>query len=450
MTDEYDYFVIGGGSGGVRAARIAAGHGAKVAIAESNAFGGTCVNVGCVPKKLYVYASNFYDVSKTGKSYGWDIETKSFNWQTLLKNTQEETNRISSIYQSMLEKAGVKTFKGYATLKDKHTVLINDQKITAKRILIAVGGAPTHPDFEGAEYISTSDDMFVLETLPQKMVILGAGYIGVEFACIMQKLGVEVSLIYRGDQVLRGFDHDLREFITTHMSDLGIDVKLNTNIQKVEKIENILKVSTDNDEIIETDLVLAAIGRTPNTKNIGLQDLGIKTDQKGKVIVNENFESSIPNIYAVGDITEGEELTPTALAQGHILADRLFRKNGEHSANLDLVPKAVFSSPPIATVGMTEEEAKNAGHEISIFKSNFRSLFHVLTDKNERCFMKIIVDTDTDKVLGMHMAGKDSPEIMQGFAASLHTGITKSQLDQVIGIHPTSAEEFVTMREPAS
>ncbi len=445
---DYDYFVIGGGSGGVRSARIAAGHGAKVGLAEGRSLGGTCVNVGCVPKKLFVYASDYASYIKDAKGYGWEIPDANFDWKKLIENKDEEILRLNNIYQSMLEKAGVTLYQGFAHFKDANTVTINGKDITAERFLIAVGGTPRKPNFEGAEHVLTSDDMFHLDSLPKCMVVQGGGYIGVEFAHIMHKLGVHVTLVHRGDMLLRGFDDCLRQFISNEMSAANLDVKLNTNIEKIKKHEGQTHITLTSGEILTCDIMLSAIGRKPDTDQLKLAEINVERNKDGFVKTNHDFETSVPHIYAVGDITDNVALTPVAIAEGHILADRLFGKGAQRYANRDLIPKAVFSSPPLSTVGMTEQEAKESGHEVIIFRSNFKPLIHTLSKREERTIMKIVVDKNTDKVLGFHMGGKDAPEIMQGFAAALVSGITKSQLDQTIGIHPSSAEEFVTMRSP--
>lgn len=451
MTDhnfDYDYFVIGGGSGGVRSARIAASHGANVGLAEGRNLGGTCVNVGCVPKKLFVYAADYASHIKDAKGYGWDIEAKNFNWQKLIESKNAEISRLNTIYGNMLENNNVKIHNGFAHFKDKHTVIINEKEITAARFLIAVGGKPTKPNFEGHEYVLTSDDMFYLDELPESLAVQGGGYIGLEFAHIMNKLGVKVTLLHRGDKFLRGFDEDLRDFVMDEMKHSDIDIRLNVNVKKITDKNGQKIVTLDNDDVITCDAFLSAIGRTPDTAQLNLNNANIKCTPNGQIITNDNYETNVDHIYAVGDITDTMALTPVALAEGHILADRLFRKDGQHKANKELIASAVFTSPPLATVGLTEKEARDKGYDVQIFRSSFRPMIHVLSKRDERAMMKIVVDKKTDKVLGMHMGGKDAPEIMQGFAAALVAGITKAQLDQTIGIHPTSAEEFVTMREP--
>ena len=445
---DYDYFVIGGGSGGVRSARIAASHGVKVGLAESKSLGGTCVNVGCVPKKLFVYAADYAAHLKDAKGYGWDVPAATFHWQKLIENKNAEIERLNAIYEKMLGNAGVTIHKGFAHFVDKNTVSINGENITAEKFLIAVGGKPTRPNFEGSDHVITSDDMFYLDDLPQSLAVQGGGYIGLEFAHIMHKLGVKVTLIHRGDKFLRGFDEDLRTFVTDEMKNKDIDVRLNVNVEKITQNGPSKTVTLSDGTTVECDIFLGAIGRTPDTAQLNLDNIGVERTKSGHIITNDIFETSINHIHAVGDITDTVALTPVAIAEGHMLADRLYRKDGQHAANKDLIASAVFTSPPLATVGLTEQDAIDKGYEISIFRSNFKPMINTLSKNEERAMMKIIVDKKTDKVLGFHMGGKDSPEIMQGFAAALIAGITKSQLDQTIGIHPTSAEEFVTMRTP--
>jgi len=445
---DYDYFVIGGGSGGVRSARIAASHGAKVGLAEGRDLGGTCVNVGCVPKKLFVYAADFSNCSSDSAGYGWDIENKNFCWKTLVQNKTAEITRLNGIYGTMLEKAGVKVHKGFAHFKDNHTLIINDQEITADKILIAVGGKPWIPDFPGNDLVKTSDDMFELKTLPKTMVIQGGGYIAVEFANIMNKLGVDVTVIHRGEQILRGFDDDIRNFLAIEMSKQGIKLDLNDNIEKVEKTENGLTVQLTSGGHYECDMVLSATGRAPDTKRLGLNEIKVGVNDSGSIPINDQFQTNVDNIYAVGDITDNIALTPIAIAEGHILADRLFGKGDVRDADMKKVASAVFSSPSIATIGITELEAVKEGYDIDIFRTSFKPMIYTLTEKDERFMMKLVVDKKTDDVLGIHLCGKDAPEMMQGFAVALQAGAKKADFDRTIGIHPTSAEELVTMREP--
>ncbi len=447
---DYDYFVIGGGSGGVRSARIAAGHGAKVGLAEGRHYGGTCVNIGCVPKKLMAYASDYKLSFEEARGFGWRMDNLHFDWPTLITNKDKEINRLNSIYKSMLEKANVETFDENATFKDEHTLLVGDKEITADKILIATGGYPRTPDYPGAEHTVISDDLFYLKSLPEHVVIEGAGYIAVEFAHIFHGLGSEVTIIHRGDQVLRGFDHDIRDFINQEIEKQGVKVIFEANIVKVEEDNGKKTVFVDNDDKIDCDLVLSAIGRLPNSASLNLDNIGVNTKPDGQVIVNDDFQTSVDHVYAVGDVIDRMQLTPVALAEGHVLADRLFNDQADRAVSYQNIPTAVFSHPNIAAVGLTEEEAREKGHNLKIFKSDFKPLRHTLSESEERSLIKLIVDAKTDKILGAHMCGHDAPEIMQGIGIALNMGATKADFDRTIGIHPTSAEEFVTMREPVS
>ncbi len=446
---DYDYFVIGGGSGGVRSARIAAGHGAKVGLAEGKYLGGTCVNVGCVPKKLFAYASDYHAMFEDAKGYGWSAEKPTFDWHTLIQNKDNEINRLNGIYQNMLENSGVEVFKEFATFIDDHTLQVGDQKITADKILIAVGGEPRRPDYEGAEHAIVSDDAFYLETLPKSVVIEGAGYIAVEFAHIFHGMGVETTIIYRKNTILNGFDIDIREFLTAEMEKQGINILLETNITKIGDNNGQKIVQTDKNGEILCDLVFSAIGRVPNVEKLGLSKTDVQHKENGQIIVNDRYQTNIDHIYAVGDVTNRVNLTPVAIAEGHWLADHLFKQSeGRKIVGYNDIPTAVFSNPNIATVGLTEEQARKQGHEIDIYKSNFKPMRHTLSGRDERALMKLIVDKKTDRVLGVHMCGADSPEIMQGIGIAMQCGATKADFDRTIGIHPTSAEEFVTMRTP--
>ncbi len=447
---DFDYFVIGAGSGGVRSARIASGHGAKVGIAEGRHFGGTCVNIGCVPKKLLAYASDYGPAFEDAKGFGWTSEKPTFDWATLIANKDKEINRLNGIYQTMLRNAGVSVFEDYAKFIDAHTLQVGDKTIIADKILIAVGGQPRAPKYEGGENAIVSDDAFYLDKLPEHVVIQGGGYIGVEFAHIFHGLGAKVTLLHRGDQILRGFDSDIRHFLASEMEKQGINIKLETDIDKIANNNGKFTVfSTKNDEI-SCNLVFSAIGRVPNTHNLGLENVKIDQKDNHEIIVNGHYQTSIDNIFAVGDVTDSLDLTPVALAEGHVLADRLFNKQPDRQVGYDNIPTAVFSSPPIGTVGLAEHEAIDKGIEIEIYKSTFKPIRHTLSGRDEKTFMKLIVDKKTDKVIGVHMCGADSPEILQGIGIALKAGATKFDFDRTIGIHPTAAEEFVTMRTPSS
>lgn len=443
---QYDYFVIGAGSGGVRSARIAATHGAKVGIAEGRHYGGTCVNVGCVPKKLFSYASDYGPAFEDARGYGWNAENITFDWPTLVANKNKEISRLNGIYQNLLKNAGVTAYDGMASFKDDHTLVVNGEEITADKILIATGGKPRQPSYDGAEHAIISDDAFYLEKLPEHVLIEGGGYIGVEFAHIFHGLGVKVSLIHRGDQILRGFDQDIRDFLASEMEKQQINLILEENIAKITQNNDKYTVFTDKKQEIECDLVFSAIGRVPNTRNIGLKEIGIEMKDNGEMIVNDQYQTNIPHIYAVGDVTDSLDLTPVALAEGHVLADRLFNKQNDRAVTYNNIPTAVFSNPPIGTVGLSEEDAKSKGYDIEIYKSDFKPMRHSLSGRDERTLMKLIIDKKTDKILGAHMCGLDAAEIMQGIGIAMQCGATKADFDRTIGIHPTSAEEFVTMR----
>jgi glutathione reductase (NADPH) len=444
---DYDYFVIGAGSGGTRSARIAAGHGAKVGIAEGRHFGGTCVNIGCVPKKLFAYASDYGPAFDDAKGFGWEVEKPHFNWDTLIANKNKEINRLNNIYETMLEKSGVDVFKENAYFIDDHTLQLGDKQVTADKILIAVGGVPRTPSYEGAEHAIISDDAFYLKTLPNQVVIEGGGYIAVEFAHIFHGLGAKVTLIHRGNTLLRNFDSDISSFLTNELQKQGINLILGENITEIAKKDNDFTISTDKNTKIDCDLVFSAIGRVPNITNLGLKEANIATKDNGAIIVDDEFQTSTSHIYAVGDVINRVELTPVALAEGHYLADKFFNNTGR-DVSYDNIATAVFSNPPIGTVGMTEAQARDKGHDIDIYKSDFKPMRHTMSGRDERAFMKLIVDKNTDIVLGAHMCGSDAPEIMQGIGIAVKMGATKADFDATIGIHPTSAEEFVTMRTP--
>lgn len=441
---DYDYFVIGGGSGGVRSARIASTHGAKVGIAEGKHWGGTCVNVGCVPKKLFTYAADYGPSFDDAQGYGWSAENVSFDWQKLLNNKDAEIKRLNGIYGDLLGNAGVTTYEGYASFKDAHTVIVNGEEITADKFLIAVGGAPRAPSYEGAEHTLNSDDMFALDKSPKHIVIEGGGYIAVEFAHIFHGLGCHVTITYRKAPLIKNFDSDIAQFLTDEMKKQGITLQLETKIQKVEKTDA-LSVTLDNGTIIECDAVLSAIGRVPHTHNLGLENITLDQALNKQIIINDDYQTSLPHIYAVGDVSNKMNLTPVAIAEGHILADRLFGKEDERQASFDNIPTAVFSSPQIGTVGLSEEHARDKGHTVKTYTSTFTPMRHRLSGRDEKTMMKLIVDENTDKVIGAHMCGLDAAEMMQGIGIALQCGATKADFDRTIGIHPTSAEEFVTM-----
>ena len=444
---DYDLFVIGGGSGGVRAARFSAGLGAKVAIAEERYWGGTCVNVGCIPKKLFVYASHFAEDFHDAKGFGWDVGTPTFDWAPLRDNKTREIERLNGIYDHMLKNAGCDLHWGRATVVDAHTVAVGEQRFSARHILVAVGGWPFVPDIPGKEHVVTSNEAFFLDKLPKRMVIVGGGYIAVEFAGIFHGLGVEVTQLYRGSHFLRGFDDDIREHLAVEMRRKGIDLRFNANLDAVMQEDGKTIACLDNGAEIETDLVMYATGRKPLTAGIGLEEAGVVMNDDGTIKVDRHFRSSVPSILALGDITEGPELTPVALAEGMAIARTLFADTPT-TVDYDLVPSAVFSQPPIASVGLTETRARDRhGDNLDIYVSEFRALKNTVSGNQKRTLMKLIVEQSSDRVLGVHMIGPDAGEIVQGLAVALKAGATKAVFDATIGIHPTAAEEFVTMRQ---
>ncbi|MFZ2450133.1 MAG: glutathione-disulfide reductase [Methylovulum miyakonense] len=446
-NDDYDLFVIGAGSGGVRAARMAAGMGVRVAIAENRYFGGTCVNVGCVPKKLFVYASHFHEDFRAAKGFGWTVGEPQFDWPRLLANKNQEINRLQGVYENLLDNAGVTIYEGQASLLDAHTVRIGDQQYRCGRILIATGGWPAIPDMPGKEHIVSSNEMFALEALPKRILIVGGGYIAVEFAGIMHGLGVETTLCYRGDKLLRGFDEDIRDFVVQEMRKKGINILLNTHVNAIAKTANGFTAQTEEGSALEADLVLYATGRTPNIAGLGLEALGVELGESGAIKVNENYQTNIPSIYALGDVTHRINLTPVATAEAMALVNGLY-SDKRTPVDYDNIPTAVFCQPNVGTVGLTETEARKRFDDIVVFKSVFTPMKHTLSGLGEKTLMKMIVRRSTDKVLGIHMVGADAGEIIQGMAVAIRAGATKAIFDSTIGIHPTAAEEFVTMRKP--
>ena len=447
-TYDYDLFVIGAGSGGVRAARMAASMGVRVAITEDKYLGGTCVNVGCVPKKLFVYASQFQEAFNDASGFGWSVGDTAFNWPTLRDRKNEEILRLNGIYRNLLVNSGCHLIEGRGSLIDDHTVEVDGQQYTAERILVATGGWPFIPDIPGKEHIISSNEVFYLEDFPKRAVVVGGGYIAVEFAGIFAGLGVDTHLIYRGDLFLRGFDRDLREFVAQEVEKKGVNLHFNNNIEAIEKQADgslLLTLSDGSQQV--TDCVLYATGRVPNVAGLGLEKLGIAQQKNGAIIVNDTFQTNVPSIYAIGDVIDRVQLTPVALAEGMALVRHLYQQ-GNAQVDYDLIPTAVFCQPNIGTVGLSEEQAREQGIDIDIYRSEFRAMKHTMSGNTERTLMKMIVDKVTDKVLGVHMVGPDAGEIIQGMGVALKAGATKAVFDATIGIHPTAAEEFVTMREP--
>jgi len=446
-TFDYDLFVIGAGSGGVRAARMAASFGARVAIAEDQYMGGTCVNVGCVPKKLYVYASQFGKGFDDAVGFGWKGKKPQFDWTTLRDNKKEEIARLNGIYDNLLQSAGADVIDGRGRIIDAHTVAVGDAHYSADKLLIATGGWPFVPEFPGNEHAVTSNEIFDLETFPQRLVIVGGGYIAVEFAGIFNGLGANVTQLYRQSLFLRGFDLDIRKHAAQEIPNSGIDLKFEVNVSSIEQVRDGLRVKLDDGTELEADAVLYATGRSPNLAGLGLENVNVTRNDAGTIAVDQTFQTAEPSIFAVGDVIGGMELTPVALAEGMAFARRQFGGMSQQ-VDYDFIPSAVFCQPTIGTVGFTEEQARTEFGELRLFKSTFRPLKHTLSGREEKSFMKLIVDAATDRVVGLHMMGPDAGEITQGFAVAMRAGATKAVFDTTIGIHPTTAEEFVTMREP--
>ena len=450
MADfDFDLFVIGAGSGGVRAGRMAAAMGVKVAVAEDRHLGGTCVNVGCVPKKLFVYASHYAEDFENSRGFGWTPGDAGFDWPTLRDNKTKEIERLNGIYNNLLVNSGCELIHGRATLVDPHTVAVGDKTYTAERILVAVGGWPNVPEFPGSEHVISSNEVFYLDEFPKRAIVVGGGYIAVEFAGIFAGLGAKTDLIYRGEMFLRGFDNEVREFTAEEVAKKGINLRFNTNITEIEKQEDGTLVATLTDgSTVEADAIMYATGRNPKVAGLGLEELGIEQGKNGAIIVNDDFQTNVPSVYAIGDVIDRVQLTPVALAEGMALVRNLYGGQNQ-KVDYDLIATAVFCQPNIGTVGLTEEQARERYENVDVYKSSFRAMKHTLSGSDEKTFMKMLVDRDSDKVLGVHMVGPDAGEIIQGIAVALKAGATKAVFDSTIGIHPTAAEEFVTMREPA-
>jgi glutathione reductase (NADPH) len=445
---DFDLFVIGGGSGGVRAARVAAQHGARVGVAEEYRFGGTCVIRGCVPKKLFVYASRFRDEFEDAEGFGWSVGASRFDWPTLVANKDAEIARLESIYRRNVERAGGQTFQTRATLADAHTVLLAEggRRITAKTILIATGGHPVLLDVPGAEHAITSNEAFHLARLPDSILIVGGGYIAVEFAGIFAGLGVRTTLLHRGPRILRGFDDDLRDGLTAEMVKRGIDVRVNAHVAAIDKVRSHHAVTLLDGSEIETEKVMFATGRAPNTRGLGLEAAGVKLGANGEIEVDRWSQSSVPGIYAVGDVTNRVNLTPVAIREGHAFADTLFG-NKPTAVDHELVPTAVFATPEIGTVGLPEHVARERHPRLDVYKARFRPLKHTLSGRDESMLMKLLVDGETDKVVGCHILGADAAEMVQVAAIALRMGATKADFDATMALHPTAAEELVTLRQ---
>lgn len=447
MTYDFDLFVIGAGSAGVRAARFSAGFGARVAVAESRYLGGTCVNVGCVPKKLMVYGAHFSEEFEQAKSFGWSSGEAVFDWPTLIANKNREISRLNDIYRGLLVNSGVTLMEGHARLRGPHEVEVNGQVHTAEHIMIATGGWPQIPEIPGREHAITSNEVFFLKQMPKRVVVVGGGYIAVEFASIFNGLGAEVSLMYRGELFLRGFDDSVRTHLHQELTKHRMDIRFHTQIERIEKLaDGTLELTLNDGSSFNTDCVFYATGRRPMLDNLGMDTVNVALDEKGFIKVDEHYQTSEPSIIAVGDIIGRVQLTPVALAEGMAVARRLFKPDQYRAVDYRHIPTAVFSLPNIGTVGLTEAEAIKAGHDVQIFESRFRPMKLSLTDNQERTLMKLVVDAKSDRVLGCHMVGPDAGEIVQSLAIALKAGATKQIFDDTIGVHPTAAEEFVTMR----
>ena len=446
---DIDLFVIGAGSGGVRAARIAAGHGARVAIAEESRFGGTCVIRGCVPKKLFVYASRFSDDFRDATGFGWSTNGTAFDWPRLIAAKDKEITRLEGLYRATLQRAGVEIFEERAVLMDANSIRLtaSGRTLTAENILIATGAKPNiDTSLAGVEHIITSNEAFDLAELPRRIVIAGGGYIAVEFACIFDGLGSEVTLLYRGEKILRGFDDDLRNGLTAAMQARGIHVITNEVFTGIEKTAGGLRGTLKSGGILEADQIMFAIGRSPNTSGLGLADAGVTTGMSGEIMVDAASQSSTPSVYAVGDVTNRVNLTPVAIREGHAFADSVFGPT-PWTVDYETIPTAVFSTPEIGTAGLSEHDACAAFGSVDIYKTNFRPMKAVLAGSAERTMMKLVVDGVTQRVLGCHVLGRDAAEIVQMAAIALRMGATKADFDQTVALHPSASEELVTLRD---
>lgn len=444
---DVDLFTIGAGSGGVRLSRMAAQRGARVACAEERHLGGTCVNVGCIPKKLLVYASQFRGHALDAAGYGFSFGEPTFSWQRLIEQKDAEIRRLNEVYRGLLERAGVSLIEGRARVVDPHAVEVGGRRVTAETILVAVGGRPIRPAIPGIERCIVSDDVFRLERLPERLLVGGGGYIGVELAGVFAGLGTKVTLVHRGSLFLRGFDEMLRRALAEEMTKQGVDLRFEHTVERVEPAGRGVRATLSDGAVLEVDHLLCAMGREPYTRDLGLREAGVALNEQGAVVVDELSRTSVPSIYAVGDVTDRLNLTPMAIAEGAAFAETVYRSNPTRPDHHD-VPTAVFSHPPIGTVGLTEEEARSRLESIRVYSTSFIPLKHRLTGRDERTRMKLVVDAATDRVVGCHLIGEDAPEIVQGFAVAVKCGAKKRDLDATIGIHPTAAEELVTMRKP--
>ena len=448
MDFDYDLFVLGAGSGGVRASRMSASYGAKVAVAESMFLGGTCVNVGCVPKKLFVYGSHFHEDFQDAKNYGWEVPPSTFDWPTLRDNKTKEINRLNEIYNNLLDDAGVTLYQHHARLLDPHTVQVGDETVTARYILVATGGWPVMPDIPGIEHAISSNEAFYLPEFPETATVIGGGYIAVEFAGIFAGLGAKTTLIYRGEMFLRGFDDSIRHFVKDEIEKKGVELLFETEVTAIHKQDDgALQLELTRGSSRRTDTMLCATGRSPKTQGIGLEDAGVALGEKGEILINEDYQTNVDNIYAIGDVTDRIQLTPVAIEEAMCLSSNLFTDAPKRRMDYQNIATAVFCQPNIGTVGLTEAEAAaDFAGDLDIYESQFKPMKHTISGRDERTLLKMIVQRSTDRVLGIHMVGPDSGEIIQGLAVAMVAGATKAQFDATVGIHPTAAEEFVTLR----
>jgi glutathione reductase (NADPH) len=449
MAYDFDLVVIGAGSGGTRASRLSAGYGARVAVVEESRLGGTCVNLGCIPKKLFVYAAHYGEDFADAAAYGWDVGPRRFDFARLRKHKDVELARLNAVYAKLLDDAGVVRIDGRARLVDPHTVAVGERRLTAEHILVATGSWPSLPKTPGIEHALTSNEVFGLDRLPERAVVVGGGYIAVEFAGIFHGMGAATTQLYRGELFLRGFDGDLRGGLAREMRRRGVDLRFGADVVRIEKTAAGLRLALTDGSALEADAVLYATGRTPNTRGLGLEETGVTLGPCGEIAVDAYSRSSVPSVWAIGDVTSRISLTPVALHEGICFARTVFGGAPTKPDHHD-VPTAVFSMPNLGTVGLGEEEAREAGREIAVFRSSFTPLRHTLTGRGEETLVKLVVDRPSDRVLGAHMLGPDAGEIIQGLGIAVKSGVTKAQLDATLGIHPTTAEEFVTLRQPVA
>jgi glutathione reductase (NADPH) len=447
MAYDFDLVVIGAGSGGTRASRLSASFGARVAVVEESRLGGTCVNVGCIPKKLFVYASHYGEDFADAAAYGWELGPRRFDFARLRKHKDAEIARLNGVYARILDEAGVTRIDGRARLVDAHTVAVGERRITAEHLLVATGGWPSLPQTPGIEHALSSNEVFALDTLPERVTVVGGGYIAVEFAGIFHGMGAATTQLYRGDLFLRGFDGDVRRALASEMRKRGIDLRFGSDVRRIERSTGGLRLTLNDGSTLESDAVLYATGRAPNTRGLGLEALGVKLGARGEIVVDDYSRSSVPSVWAIGDVTDRVNLTPVALHEGICFARTVFGGMPTRPDYRD-VPSAVFSTPTIGTVGLTEEDARKEHGDVLVFRASFKPLRHTLTGRDEQTLVKLVVERKTDRVLGAHMLGPEAGEIIQGLGVAVKCGVTKAQLDSTIGIHPTTAEEFVTLRQP--